>query len=548
MSQRTAEAERVFLGEVASRGLALGRTELHRLAERAAAAQGSPDQERARLDRALEQAEQALGALAARAAEAGDETGAEVLEFQIALLGDPELAAPAGRAIAEGQAAAEAWRQALEAQIADYRAAEEEYFRARALDLADLQDRVLALLSDGGAALSEAAPGAEDPIYLARDLTPSRFLELDWTRYRGAALLAGSASSHVAILARARGVPLLVGLAAEETELPDGARAVLDAADGRLVVHPAPETRRRYAERLDRAAAERRAEAALLAKPAVTRGGETVEVMINVDEPSLLDTLDPAQSDGIGLVRTEFLFHGGGPLPDEARQLAAYRRLLDWAGGRPVTLRTLDAGGDKPIPGLTPEDDRNPFLGIRGLRLSLARPEVFTVQLRALARAAAGPGGEALKVMLPMVTLPEELEAARGLLAGAVEALRAEGLEARAPALGIMVEVPAAAFDVAAFDAAFYSIGSNDLVQYLMAAARDDPALGPLQRPRHPAVLELIGRVVGQGTAAGREVSLCGDMAADPECLRALLDLGLRRVSVAPAALGRVKATVAAHG
>ena len=542
-------AERTFHGEVASRGLALGTTELHRLAGAEAATQGDPDQERERLDGALARAEQALTALAERTAAAGDETGAEVIEFQIALAGDPELVAPALAAIAEGSSAAEAWRRALDAQIEDYRAAEEEYFRARALDLADLQDRVLGLLAgSGGGGPADRHAGSADPIYLGLDLTPSRFLEIDWSRYRGAALLAGSASSHVAILARARGVPLLVGLAAEEAELPDGAMAVLDAAEGKLVVNPAPETSSRYAERLDRAAAEESEAAALLAKPAVTRGGAAVEVMINVDEPSLLDTLEPAHCDGIGLTRTEFLFHGGGALPDEARQLAVYRRLLDWAAGRPVTIRTLDAGGDKPIPGLTPEGDGNPFLGVRGLRLSLARPEVFAVQLRALARAAAAPGGGALKVMLPMVTLPEELAAARALFAESVAALQAEGQEARLPDLGMMVEVPAAALDIAAFDADFLSIGSNDLVQYVMAAARDNPDLGSLQQARHPAVLELIGRVVEHGSASGCEVSLCGDMASDPEGLSALLELGLRRVSVAPAALGRVKATIARHG
>jgi phosphotransferase system enzyme I (PtsI) len=205
--------------------------------------------------------------------------------------------------------------------------------------------------------------------------------------------------------------------------------------------------------------------------PGRTADGRRVAVLINVDDPGLLDGLSPAICDGIGLVRSEFLFDGG--LADEARQLAAYARVLDWAAGRPVTIRTLDAGGDKPVPGLTMADEANPFLGLRGLRLSLAHPQAFRVQLRALARAAAaGP----LKIMVPMVTVPEELEAARAHLDAAVAELAAEGLAHVRPPLGIMVETPAAALTAAGFVADFYSIGSNDLVQYVMAAARDNPA------------------------------------------------------------------------
>jgi phosphotransferase system enzyme I (PtsI) len=251
--------------------------------------------------------------------------------------------------------------------------------------------------------------------------------------------------------------------------------------------------------------------------------------------------VDPAHTDGIGLTRTEFLFQGGA-LPDEARQLAAYARILRWADGRPVTIRTLDAGGDKPIPGLTPEGERNPFLGLRGLRLSLARPDVFRVQLRALARAATlGP----LRVMVPMVTVPAELVAFRRLFDEVVAELCTAGVEAVRPPLGMMVEVPAAALGAAGFDADFLSIGSNDLVQYVVAASRGDPAVAELYDPGNPAVLELIGRTVTAGRARGVEIGVCGDMASDPRMVPSLLDLGVRRLSVAPATLGAVKEAVA---
>jgi phosphotransferase system enzyme I (PtsI) len=256
----------------------------------------------------------------------------------------------------------------------------------------------------------------------------------------------------------------------------------------------------------------------------------------------VLATLDPGHCDGVGLTRTEFLFRGGD-LPDEETQFRAYVQVLRWATGRPVIIRTLDAGGDKPIPGLTPEGERNPFLGLRGLRLSLARPDVFRVQLRALARAAAeGP----LKVMAPMVSAPDEFARFRGLFEEVLEELSANRVAAARPALGMMVEVPAAALNVAAFDADFFSIGSNDLIQYVLAASRDEPAVASLYRAHDPAVLELIRRVVAAGSEQGKEVSLCGEMAADPALVPRLLGAGLRRLSVAPAALGAVKAAIAA--
>ncbi|HET6521104.1 MAG TPA: putative PEP-binding protein, partial [Geminicoccaceae bacterium] len=468
--------ERVFQGRPASPGLAVGVVELRtrRVDHAPAVDGGAPREELAALGAALAAAAARLEELTA--ADGG--MGAEVLALQLALLEDPELLTPVRAAVHAGRPAAAAWAAVLDAEIADYRAAEDPYFRARAADLEDLRDRVLAALRGGAdePADDDRPDAADGAILVADDLAPSRFLETDWTRCRGVALTGGSAAGHVAMLARARGVPLLTGLAVSEPgALAAGVPAILDAEEGRLILAPSRETRARYEWRF----AARRAEAELhgryLAEPAVTAAGERVRVLLNVDDPALLDAVEPSHCDGIGLTRTEFLFHGraAGALPDEEEQYRAYLRLLAWAGDRPVTVRTLDAGGDKPIPGLTPERDANPFLGVRGVRLSLARPEVFRVQLRALARAAAR--GD-LRVMLPMVTVPAELEAARRLLAEAVEGLRAGGVEAAMPRLGIMVEVPAAALAVAVFDGAdFYSIGSNDLVQYVMAAARDEP-------------------------------------------------------------------------
>jgi phosphotransferase system enzyme I (PtsI) len=242
-------------------------------------------------------------------------------------------------------------------------------------------------------------------------------------------------------------------------------------------------------------------------------------------------------------MRTEFLFQGRENLPTEEEQYQIYRRMLEWAAGKPVTIRTLDAGGDKPITGLTQAGDINPFLGVRGVRLSLRNLDVFRAQLRALARAAVAGN---LKVMIPMVTVPEELDRCRALLEEAREELRREGQVAQMPPLGMMVEVPAAALAIEDFNVDFFSIGSNDLIQYVAAASRDEPQLADLARPSR-AVFNLIGHVVKYADSSGRETSLCGDLAGDPEQVAALLDQGLRTFSVVPGALGPVRAAIARY-
>ena len=495
---------------------------------------GSPQAERSALSKAIARASSDLAALAA--AQPGD--AAQMLEFQLALLEDEDLSGPAFAAIESGASAAQAWRIALDAQISQYSSAEDEYFRARSADLADLRDRVSRALH--GADASAAPP--KGAILVAEDLPPSRFLEIDWTGSGGVALAAGSATSHVAMLARARGVPMVVGLG----DIPgnDGALALLDAELGEIEIAPSAARLDEWRERSAALAERRMEEARHAAAPARTRSGRWIRAMVNIQGLSDL-TPDADHADGVGLVRTEFLFEAKGVPPDEETQFHAYRKILAWAAERPVTIRTLDAGGDKPIPGVTFDGEANPFLGVRGLRLSLRRPGLFRTQLRALARA--GSAGN-LKVMLPMVTTADELQQARAHLDAVLAELASEGLEARRPALGIMVEVPAAALAIDRFDADFYSIGSNDLVQYVTACDRGNGELAALADPLNPAVLELIARTVAHGKRTAGSVSLCGDMAADPRCVPALLDCGLEEFSVAPPALGRLKTAIALHG
>lgn len=478
--------------------------------------------------------EAAKGDLAALAGRAEDDEAAAILAFQIALAEDDTLTAPALARIAAGEAATTAWSAAIDPEIASYEAAEDAYFRARASDLRDLRDRVLRRLC--GDADQAVPPGA---IVAAEDMPPSVFLATDW-RHGGLVLHRGSPSSHVAILARSRGVPMIVGV--DIDRLPSGAEAVLDGDAGALIVDPDPAQRADYDRRLAAEAAARKPESKFDG-PVLTATGEPVQLLINVTGLAELDRIPPSSVDGIGLMRTEFLFQERERLPTEHEQYEVYRGMVQWAAGKPVTIRTLDAGGDKPITGLTESGELNPFLGVRGVRLSLRRLDVFRPQLRALARAAVLGN---LKVMIPMVTVPAEFERCRALFAEVVAGLRGEGIDAALPPLGMMVEVPAAALAIADFDADFYSIGSNDLVQYVMAASRDEPQLADLARPSR-VVFDLIGQVVGNARRRGREASLCGDLAGDPEHVAALLDCGLRSFSVAPGALGPVRTAIARY-
>ncbi len=414
-------AEIHLTGRAASPGLAIGPVAVLTAAVARRTATGDPAQEAATLKAAIE------GATAEIVKLIGTLEGevAAILEF--------------------------AWRSALDAEIAGYRSAEDEYFRARAADLVDIRDRVLARLSGA----DTAAKIAGGSIVAGDDISPSTFLAADWTRGGAIALAAGSPSSHVAMLARARGAPMVVGLGPLSWIGPPPALALVDGDAGIVIFDPEPETRRLFEHRMAAANAAQAAADAGRVEPAYTADGRRVAVLLNVAAPEDLADLDPAICDGIGLVRTEFLFEASHGLPDEDTQYAVYRRILDWAKGRPVTIRTLDAGGDKPIAGLTVDGESNPFLGLRGIRLSLARPEVFRVQLRALSRAAVHG---ALKVMLPMIAVPSELDRASAMLDAEFTALRAEGVACARPPLGIMVEVPAAALRAEDFGAAFYSI------------------------------------------------------------------------------------------
>lgn len=516
----TAAAPCRLAGRPAAGGLAFG--PLHRLSPLPGRPERSvrPGPERS-LDAALTAARLDIERLAA------GETGAarDILRFQLALLSDPQLRGAAAALMAEGRSPGQAWMQATAAEVDGFLASGSEMLRGRAADLADLCRRVLADLGEGPAA--RIVPSGH--VVIADDLAPSEFLATDWTG-GGLVLRGGSAASHVAVLARARGVPMIVAVGGGEA--PGATHALVDGDRG-------------YAMLQADAAAPPRAVPASPAPrrtaPSVTADGVAVEVMMNVSGLRELDEVGAAGCDGVGLVRSEFLLADVGLLSEEG-QLARYRRLLAWADGRPVRVRTVDAGADKPFAGLS---DILP--GLRGLRLSLARPEVFKVQLRALARAAAEAGN--LAVMFPMVASPAEFAEARALFAREVSGLLGAGVPARMPPVGAMIEVPGAALAADLFDdAAFLSIGSNDLYHHATGVRRDEALSEPSPGHDHPAMAMLIRAVVDAGRKLGVPVSVCGDLAADPRKLHWLLSCGVRSLSVAARAVGPVRAAVHAAG
>ncbi len=522
-------------GHVASRGIAIGKAVMiqHRIHDQRPA--DSIETESGLLLDSIESVKTALSALIRNA----DKDIADVLEFQLALVRDKTLIDPALAAIRDGSSAPSAWVQTIDDQLRHYNESDNAYFQGRSSDLADLKQQVLNHLHHE----TESLPTlSEDTVIVADDLAPSDFAMLDRRYCKGIALKKGSINSHVALVARSRRIPMLVGL--QSIAIKADSTTILDAIEGRLIGEPSQEVLAEFRRRMEIEDRQMRAQQKYLTAVPTLPSGERIYVDINVGSLDDLKQVSAEHCDGIGLVRTEFLFTGAAEMPDEETQFQAYKKLVEWAGDKPVTVRTLDAGGDKPIAGLSEKNESNPFLGVRGIRLSMLNPDLFRNQLRALLRASTFGN---LRIMLPMVTIPGELENARRLLAEILEQLRGSDPKLERPPLGIMVEVPAVALCIDDFDADFFSIGSNDLIQYITACDRGEPKIAHLYRGANRAVFELIRKTIDCGRSAGKSVSLCGDMAAQSDYIDALVDLGLRHFSVSPAELARVKATLCAR-
>ena len=541
--------KRKLVGIGASPGIAVGTVQLLRWEVPDVPHRIIPDDaipaEIERFLKALDKAKERLRQIRARVEKTAGHEEAAIFEVQLSILEDPDLTRGVQELIHQNIAAEKAFDiQMLESRQRFARAASP-MVRERVGDLTDVHIRVLSLLLDLPDHSPEDMPKGSSTILVTHDLTPSLTVQLDRKSIVAIATDAGTRTSHVAILARSLNLPAIVGLRTATQELHGGESAVLDGSTGVIAINPTHHDLELYRER-DRQQKVADAELQRLASlEAVTTDGVHITLRANVDLPEEADIAASSGAEGVGLMRTEFLVLGRATMPDEDEQYRAYKRVVEAFGGKPVVIRTFDIGGDKlPIGGFPSEP--NPFLGWRAIRMCLDQPDLFRTQLRALLRAAAH--GD-VRIMLPLVVTLDEVRAARGFLDEAARQLERRGLTVRRDVpLGVMIETPAAAVAADTFtrdgDVQFFSIGTNDLVQYTLAVDRGNASLAKRFTPLHPAVLRLIKRTVEVGEGAGLEVAVCGEMASQPLMAFALLGLGVRQLSVSPRSVSLVKRIV----
>ena len=538
---------RLLHGVGASRGLALGRARVRHpqalnLAEQNIPASGV-EAELQRLDAALETARAELSALRLRLqGQLAQELG-EFLDLHVLVLDDPELRAGLRDLIQTGRYSADyALKLQRDRLAAVFQAMDNDYFRTRLDDLDHVVGRVHAALQRRP---DDGPLGLAGEILVADDIAPAELIELSRQQLLAVVTRAGSPLSHSAIIARGLGLPMVVGCADALSHVNDGDALIVDGRDGQLSVEPDATDLARYHEARARSAAKRAALQALKQAPTRTRDGVSIGLYANGERREEIAEALALGADGIGLYRTEFLFMGRSSLPDEEEQFLAYRDAVLGMAGRPVTLRTLDLGADKAdSSGLSLRHEPNPALGLRGVRLSLSRPTLLDAQLRAMLRASAfGP----VRVLVPMVSAREEVDAVRSRLHGVAARLRDAGVAiGEQVAFGIMLEVPAAALTLGDYlDLVdFVAVGTNDLVQYLLAADRMHEALRGLYCERHPAVLRLLHRLFVEANDARLPIHVCGELASRPEDVPLLLALGLRDFSVPAAAVLEVREAI----
>ncbi|QCO06722.1 phosphoenolpyruvate--protein phosphotransferase [Azospirillum argentinense] len=454
------------------------------------------------------------------------------------LLDDPEMVAEAHALIDRGKSAGWAWRAVYEERAGTLAQLADPLLAGRAADLSDVGRRVLRLL----AVVTESVAALPDHpvILLAEDLEPSDTAKLDPAKVLGLCTAGGGATSHTAIIARSLDIPAVVAAGPSVLDLENGRAAILDGDGGVLVADPSERDRGRAAEARVKVGERREAERLDRYKPAITTDGKRVEVAANISDPAEAVQAVEAGGEGVGLMRTEFLFLQRDLPPDEEEQFAAYQTMVRAMNGLPIILRTLDIGGDKNVPYLRMPAEGNPFLGVRGIRLCFEREDLFRTQLRAMLRASVeGP----VRIMYPMIAAPAELERAKAI----TEAVRRE-LDVPPVELGIMIEVPSAVMmaDRLAREVSFFSIGTNDLTQYVLAMDRLHPVLAPQADGLHPAVLRMVERTVDAARRAGIWVGACGGVAGDPAGAVLLSGLGVAELSVAIPAVPSVKARLRA--
>jgi multiphosphoryl transfer protein len=527
-------SDRALKGVVASRGLGVGTAfQFARATIEVAEIGAGVADESAELGRALETVRADLE----RSVSSSNSAAREIAEAHLGLIDDPELVGGARVLINQGKSAGYAWRAVLRTGIEQLRALNDPRMAERADDLLDLETRVLAALNGLTAAGPDFPP---ESILIANELLPSQLVALDNTKLAGICLAAGGATSHVSIIAAAMDIPTMVATGPGALRVPTGMPVVLDAEAGWLYVDPprmhVELARSQLAEKRARRAAEQLA----AQRECRTADGTRIEVFANVGSEAEAHAAVRNGAEGSGLLRTEFLFLERTAPPDEAEQLEQYQQIARALEGRPLTIRTLDIGGDKPIPYLPLPHEENPALGLRGVRTSLWRPDLLRIQLRAILRVR--PIGQC-RILLPMITDAGEIRAVRSML----DDLRREEGYSEPVALGAMIETPASAVmaDRIAREADFLSVGTNDLTQYTLAMDRGHTELAARLDALHPAVLRLIAKAVEAARVHSRTVAICGGLASDPVAVPILIGLGVHELSMVPAVIPQLKALIA---
>ncbi|BFH64279.1 phosphoenolpyruvate--protein phosphotransferase [Paenibacillus azoreducens] len=491
----------------------------------------SAEQEMMRLREAIQQSRAELEQIFHNALEEFGEDQAGIFEGHLFVLQDPEWLRSIEEKIAEESVNAEfALDQVTKELIQLFRSMKNAYMRERSIDIQDVSRRVMGHLL--GASGQVDSPLEEPVIVIAHDLTPSDTAGLDVKYVVGIAADIGGRTSHSAIMARSMGIPAVVGLQNITGRINGQTMVIIDGMDGKVIVNPSPEQLAYYEEKRDIYRDKQEGLTKLINEPTIMADGRRVELAANIGTPDDLEGAIRNGAEGIGLFRSEFLYMNRESMPDEEEQFQAYRKVAEGMDGKPVIIRTLDIGGDKELPYLQLPKEQNPFLGYRAIRLCLDRQEMFKTQLRAILRASRYG---LVKIMYPMIAALEEFRQANQILAEAKEELSRENIAFHPDIeVGIMIEIPAAALaaDALAKEADFFSIGTNDLIQYTMACDRMNERISYLYQPFHPAVLRLIRMVIDAAHRKGKWVGMCGEMAADKMAVPILMGLGLDEISM----------------